>query len=106
MRIKLAVVFMLFTSLLVILIHNKNAEFISHSKYWFKEEINFPNDLKKLSIILQTKMRELGQQSCRNATSNVSVNGGWCLAISDASSVEHYTDEKLVPYLSKFLEGK
>ncbi len=106
MRTKLVFGFILLTSLIVLLIHNQNPDLISHDKYWFKYEGNFPDDLKRLSIILQNKMRELGQKSCQNATHDVSVNGGWCLAISGANSAQHYTDEKLVPYLSKLLEGK
>ncbi len=97
--------FIIFTSLVVLLIHNKNPDLVSRRKDGFEEKSKFKDDLKELSVILQNKMRELGQQSCRNTT-DVSVNGGWCLAISGKNSFRHYTDEKLVPYLSKILEGK
>ena len=61
-----------------------------------------------MSLLLQNKLRDLGQMSCSllDNKSEVSVNGGWCSIISGKNSSRHITDERLLRYLSKFLAGK
>ncbi len=79
--------------------------FVNSSPRGYKDEKSDSLKLRELSSILKEKMQQLGQLSCENAKDGTSVNGGWCAKISHAGSKEHKTDEKLVLWLSNFLEG-